>query len=124
MTVRPVLESGRTVSFPAAGGSMRPFFRDGSVLTLKAATRYRRGDIVLARTVPHGPVVLHYVARTGADAWVLMGAANLRQKELCLPGDIAGKVVSPAFRRQWVMLWHLLLPLRRGLMWIYRKIYE
>ena len=103
---------------------MRPFFRDGSVLTLKAATRYRRGDIVLARTVPHGPVVLHYVARTGADAWVLMGAANLRQKELCLPGDIAGKVVSPAFRRQWVMLWHLLLPLRRGLMWIYRKIYE
>lgn len=119
---RPVLEAGRAVSFHASGGSMCPFLRDGAEVRLIAAPVYRRGDVVLCRTVD-GRVVLHYIIKVEAETCTLMGAANLMQTELCHRVDIIGKMISPAVGRRGVILWHCLLPVRRYLMWIYRKIY-
>lgn len=113
--------SGRAVSFAATGGSMLPFIKPGATVTLRARAAYRRGDIVLAMIRPQGRVVLHYVADCHGDCFTLMGAANLVLTERCMAGDVIGAVEAPRISRRLVALWHVLLPLRRYLLWIYRK---
>lgn len=113
---RPVLESGRAVSFCVTGGSMRPFLHHGQQVTLERAAEYQPGDVVLALTRPDGAVVLHYVAEVRGDELTLMGAANLQQTERCGVGDVCGRMTSPAISRRRILFWHRLLPLRRFLL--------
>lgn len=119
---RPVLESGRAFAFNARGRSMEPFLREGEAVTLMKRARYAPGDIVLARTRPEGEIVLHYIYGEIGDHYLLMGSANLARVERCAKSDVAGAVASPRISPAILRLWHRLLPMRRYIMWIYRKI--
>lgn len=100
---------------------MRPFLSPGDMVTLRSRQDYRPGDIVFAMTRPDRKPVLHYVASAEIGGYTLMGAANLVQTEYCRAEDVAGAVELPHISRRSVLLWHRLLPLRRYLLWIYRK---
>lgn len=118
---RPVLESGRAVSFKVSGNSMYPFLKDGETVTIRKKESYGPGDIVLARDSISGGVVLHYVVSKAGNSYKLMGASNLVQKENCELKDIAGGLENPSISRSKIRIWNVMLPVRRCLLWIYRK---
>lgn len=102
---------------------MRPFIRHGDVVRLVSSPAYRRGDVVMCMT-SEKEVVLHYIAAVSGDECTLMGAANLKKKERCSYGAIIGKVEMSAAERAAILLWHVALPVRRELMWIYCKYHD
>lgn len=129
-----LLEQGRHVKLRAKGGSMQPFIdgeRDTLVLVPPPA-RLRRGDVVLALTDGDG-YVIHRIVLLQGDRVVLMGDGNLVRCESCSRDGIRGHVTarircgksrsltSPAARAA-AFLWWLLLPLRRYLLWVRRRI--
>lgn len=120
--VRPILESGRTVTFAVTGNSMYPFLSHGTEVTIASKATYRRGDVVLAACGESRQIVLHYVADIAGDRYKLMGAANLMMTERCLKSDIIGCMVKPRVSRRAVMMWHALRPLRRHVLWTCRKL--
>ncbi len=120
-TVRPALDSGRAVSFPATGRSMLPFIRHGMTVTLRQSPSYFPGDVVLAITSPRRRAVLHYIVKADRHGYTLMGAGNLVQTEWCRREDVAARVDTPILNRKRILLWHRLLPLRRYFLWLYRR---
>jgi len=83
------------------------------------------GDIVLAHL--KNTYVLHRVFSIDGLDVTLMGDGNLKGKEYCKISDICGTVkliikpgkeVAPSKGK----LWRLLLPLRRYILFIYRRI--
>lgn len=131
MAKQAVRSEGRA-TLTATGTSMLPFIRPGDLVTIEARERYERGDIVLARATGPHPVVLHAVVCPSAIGYTLMGTANLQLTESCTPADIAGavvtvgregRVVSMASRRRRAAMsaWLRLRPVRRYLMFIYRR---
>lgn len=116
-SVRPVLETGRTVSFYASGDSMRPFIHNGDVVRLVSSPVYRRGDVVMCITKEQR-VVLHYIVNVDGDVCTLMGAANLKKMEQCRYESIIGKVEMPTVIRVALLIWHRILPVRRYVMWL------
>ena len=128
------VEEGREVILPVNGTSMLPFIVGGkdSVVLFKPGT-LRKGDIVLAYTMEKG-YVIHRIDSIGGDGvHALLGDGNLAQREHCKPADIkavATHVVKPNGKRKplnegWLRIagkvWRLLLPIRRYLLWIYKK---
>lgn len=128
-----LLAQGRHVKLRAKGGSMQPFIdgeRDTLVLVPPPA-RLRRGDVVLACTDEDG-YVIHRIVLLQGDRVVLMGDGNLARCESCSRSGIQGHVTtrircgksrslsSPAARAA-AFLWWLLLPLRRYLLWAWRR---
>ncbi|WP_300885427.1 S24/S26 family peptidase [uncultured Duncaniella sp.] len=107
---------GRAFSFIAKGDSMRPFIKNGQQVTIIAKDRYAPGDIVLAHTSDPDGIFLHYLTgetiNNDPSDYLLMGSANLRQREKAYLCDIAGAVINPTCNRHLLMLWHRLLPLR------------
>lgn len=120
-TVRPALQSGRSVSFPATGRSMVPFIHDGTTVTLRQSASYFPGDVVLAVTYPERKAVLHYIVSADRHGYTLMGAGNLVMTEWCRREDVAARVDAPVLNRKRILLWHRLLPFRRYILWLYRK---
>jgi len=128
------VEEGREVILPVNGTSMLPFIVGGkdSVVLYKPGT-LRKGDIVLAYTQEKG-YVIHRIDSVGGDGvYALLGDGNLAQREHCNLPDIkavATHVVKPDGKRKplnegWLRfagrVWRLLLPVRRYLLWIYKK---
>lgn len=128
-----LLAQGRLVKLHAKGISMQPFI-DGERDTLVLApppARLRRGDVVLALTDGDGYVV-HRIVRLHGDRVILMGDGNLARCESCLRSGIRGhathrirrgrtrRLASPAARAA-AFLWWLLRPVRRYLLWAWRR---
>ena len=128
------VEEGREVILPVNGTSMLPFIVGGkdSVVLYKPGT-LRKGDIVLAYTMEKG-YVIHRIDCIGGDGvYALLGDGNLAQREHCKLPDIkavATHVVKPDGKRKplnegWLRfagkVWRMLLPIRRYLLWIYKK---
>ena len=118
----PILALGRAVSFRVNGNSMYPFLSDGDSVIIKSKPRYRKWDIVFAKVSSSDQIVLHYIAGDMGDSFKLMGSANLCQEEICLKTDVAACLQHPRINRWKVGLWHILLPYRRYLLWLYRRI--
>lgn len=132
--IRRTLAEGKQVELKAKGNSMLPFIRDGrdSVL-LERPTKIRVGDILLGEYAPDS-FVLHRFVRKENGRLVLMGDGNLRGEEKCFPGNIVARVVRiirPNGRSvdcdAWAFrfrsgCWRLLLPVRRYLLAIIRRI--
>lgn len=128
-----LIDEGEEVVFKPKGVSMLPFIRGGkdSVL-LRKADELKTGDIALAK-VSDGRYVLHRVEKIDGEEIVLMGDGNLVGRERCRRGDvmaIAVKIIkdkkeidtrSPSHMRK-AGIWKMLLPLRRYLLAIYRRI--
>ena len=128
-----LIEEGQEVIFKPKGMSMLPFIRGGrdSVL-LRKADELKVGDIALAE-ISEERYVLHRIEMIEGETIVLMGDGNLVGREKCRREDvmaIAVKIIkgsreidcqSPGHLRN-AEIWRRLLPVRRYLLAIYRRI--
>ena len=128
------LREGKSVVIPVKGYSMLPFIRDGrDSVELRSKVELEVGDIALAR-LGNGHFVLHRVWEIDGERVILMGDGNISGKEICHIGDILGvaqkimkrdgKVIEctdPSYLKK-VKLWRRLLPIRRYILAIYRRL--
>lgn len=124
---------GLSVTLRVNGRSMLPFIRGGERAVLTRPGAVRRGDVVLAR-IDGSRYVLHRVLQLSPERVVLMGDGNLRARESCRPDDILARTdeivgcdgrhrrLDAPLRRFSARLWRWLLPLRRGLLFLYRNL--
>ena len=125
--VASALQEGREAVIMPTGNSMRPFIRGGvdRVILCKKET-LAVGDIVLACF--DGRYILHRIVVLDGDAVTLMGDGNLSGRERGRTGDIVGTVsaiIRPDGRRRTPgkgRLWRALLPVRRYLLAIYKRL--
>lgn len=132
--VKSMLAEGREVVIPTKGSSMLPFIRgERDSVKLRKTDGIAVGDIVLAEIRP-GTYVLHRVFGLDGDNVTLMGDGNVRGVERCRRGDVAGTAFSVlkdgakevdcrsagALRR--ARAWRRLLPFRRIILGIYRRL--
>lgn len=129
-----MINQGHTVTFKLKGFSMRPFLEDGrDKAILGKHTTVRCGDAVLAEISPK-TYVLHRIVNIDGDKVTLRGDGNLGTEE-CTLADIRGIALAfyrkgrstPDYTsgRKWCIysaIWTRLLPIRRYLLYIYRKI--
>lgn len=131
--IKKLVAEGSQVSFTPKGMSMLPFIRgnhDGVLLGKPSGLCV--GDAVLAEL--EGPrYVLHRIERFEGEKVILMGDGNIVGREVCREEDviaIALKVIkdgkeidcrSMSYMRK-VKVWRWLLPIRRYLLAIYKRI--
>ena len=129
-----LLDEGHTVTLLLRGYSMRPFLEDGrdKALIVKAKNP-KVGAPVLAE-IEQGHFVLHRIVKINGDEVVLRGDGNLNV-EHCRMSDVKGEAIG-FYRKgrdkmdktnglKWIaysLVWSLLLPVRRYLLAIYRRI--
>ena len=131
--VASAIANGHTVTITTHGTSMYPFIQGGiDKLVLDAPTSLAVADIVLAR-LPQQEYVLHRIIRKEGNRLTLMGDGNLQATESCRTSDVIAKVISiqhpkgaqfcqsARFRRQ-SRLWMHLLPVRRHLLAVLKRI--
>ena len=121
-----LLAEGLEVEFQPKGRSMLPFIRgDRDSVVMRKFPEVSVGDIVLARASGH--FVLHRVFSVEGDVLTLMGDGNIRGTETCRRGDVLGTVTAiirsgrphaPGNGR----LWRTLLPVRRYLLAVIRRL--
>ena len=129
-----LVKEGFTVTFPVKGYSMLPFIIGGKEsVILQKPTEPKVGDVVLA-WVECNRYVVHRIIHIDGDNVSLMGDGNVIGTEHCTLDDIkaiATHVVSANDKKhdlynRWRMLgaklWFRLLPVRRYLLAIYRRI--
>lgn len=127
-----LVAEGTKVSFTPKGVSMNPFIRGGrDSVVLGKSGDLRVGDIALARIGPN--YVLHRVIGIDADIVTLMGDGNIAGTERCTRADILavaekiskdGREIdcrSKSHLRK-AEIWKMMLPVRRYLLAIYRRI--
>lgn len=129
-----MLSEGHSVILRPRGNSMLPFIH-GTLdnVKLERLDTVQVGDIVFARLGPDH-YILHRVYATDGDKLTLMGDGNPRGQEHCLTGDVIGTVTeiirssgrsvdarSRAGLRR-ARLWRRLLPLRRYILGVYRRL--
>ena len=133
-----LVKSGVSVTFPVNGRSMLPFIVGGrDSVILEKSKELRRGDVVLALVKTNSPekhYVVHRIVSLDGEHVVLMGDGNLALREYCDVSDVCAKVICvvkpngkkyamAAWRfRITAKIWYILLPIRRYLLWIYRKV--
>lgn len=129
-----MVDEGLSVTLMTKGVSMLPFIRGGrdSVVLVKPR-ELRQGDIVLARTGT-GHFVLHRIYGIDGENITLMGDGNVRGQERCTRGDVlavAVKIIRDGGREtdctsaahlRCARLWRALLPVRRYVLAIYRRV--
>lgn len=135
--VRRLIEEGRTVRFRANGWSMRPMIehaRDEVLLVPYGKREPAVYDVVLAETA-EGFFVLHRIMRIKNHIYELQGDGNAKQREHCPRSGIIAR--AEAFYRKgntrpiltdgtlwrcYSRIWVALLPLRRWLLAIHRRL--
>ena len=132
--VKAMLAEGRDVVIPTKGNSMLPFIRGvRDSVKLRQLDTLEVGDIVLAE-LREGVYVLHRVFALDGDNVTLMGDGN-RTVEHCRREDIAGTAMTILrngekerdCRSAWALrragAWRRLLPFRRIILGIYRRLF-
>ena len=129
-----LVSEGVSVTFPVNGRSMLPFIVGGvdSVVLVKSET-LKVGDVVLAQ-VEGGRYVVHRIVCLNGDVVTLMGDGNLAGREHCRLADVRARathVVGKGGKRRSLdslgsrlaaKIWYAVLPFRRWLLAIYRRI--
>ena len=120
------LKDGKVIALVPQGISMLPFIKGGEdqVFLLKR-DRVEVGDIVLVEY--HGKHILHRVYAIDGEQLILMGDGNLEGTEQVAADEVLGTVVEIVHdgrhlkpKKAW--LWRHLLPIRRYLLKIHRKL--
>lgn len=132
-----MLADGQSVMQKATGNSMLPFIVGGrdSVLVWcpSRIQALQVGQIALAH-LPDSRYVLHRIVRIHGAEIVLMGDGNLKETESCRFPDITGVVTriirngryvdcDSGSERRKAEIWGRLLPIRRYLLYIYRRVW-
>lgn len=70
-----VLEKGKSFRFRARGMSMRPFIKDGDVITISplSGSKPRLGDIAVFIRPQTGKIVIHRVVRKSGGSFLIKG---------------------------------------------------
>ena len=131
--VRLVCE-GVSVTLPVNGRSMLPFIIGGQEsVILRGPGVIDIGDIVLA-WVEGNRWVVHRIIRIDGNQVTLMGDGNIAGVEHCLLEDIKARVthvvdakgkphdVYNRWRMLGVKVWRWLRPIRRYILYVYRKV--
>jgi hypothetical protein len=129
-----LVNEGVSVTFPVRGRSMLPFIIGGrESVILEHPLSVKVGDVVLA-WVEGSRYVVHRVISIQGNRLTLMGDGNIAGTERCLKDDVkalATHVVNAKghrhpldspWRKRWARLWFALRPVRRYLLYIYRKV--
>lgn len=129
-----LLDQGKSVTLQARGNSMLPFIRGDrdSVVLIRQNQPARVGDIILA-DLGERRYVIHRIYAINGDQVTLMGDGNIRGTEQCAMDSIMGRVsqvvrkgknirCDSTTERLGAKLWKWLLPCRRHLLAIYRRI--
>lgn len=129
-----LVNEGLSVTFPVRGRSMLPFIIGGrESVILEHPSSVKVGDVVLA-WVEGSRYVVHRVISIQGNHLTLMGDGNIAGTERCLKDDVkalATHVVNAKgqrhpldspWRKRWARLWFALRPVRRYLLYIYRKV--
>ena len=128
-----LLDDGTTVTLRACGNSMFPFIVDGrDCVELNRCRQVAVGDIVLVH-LPDRGFVLHRIYAVDGERLLLVGDGNLRATEQCRRDDVLARAVriirngrrvscSSWGERCRASLWRHLLPLRRGLLFVCRRM--
>ena len=120
------LKDGKVIVLVPQGISMLPFIKGGvdQVYLLKKE-KVAVGDIVLVEY--HGKHILHRVYAVDGEKITLMGDGNLEGTEQVAADEVLGTVVEIVHdgrhlkpKKAW--LWRHLLPIRRYLLKIHRKL--
>lgn len=133
--VARLVAEGESVTLMTKGFSMLPFIRGGrdSVVLVKAE-KVKPMDIVLAE-VAEGMFVLHRVLEVKDGTVILMGDGNIRGRERCREDKVLAKAVSIEKENRSIdcssrshifkaKLWRFMLPVRRYLLAIYRRLFK
>ena len=128
-----MIEEGHTITLPLRGFSMRPFLEDGrDKALLGKAEQLKVGDVVLAEIRPK-TYVLHRIIAINGEHITLLGDGNLTPEycRCCNVHAIAlgffrkGRThLDSVNNRKWrcySRCWMALSPLRRYLLWLYRR---
>ena len=128
-----MIEEGHTITLPLRGFSMRPFLEDGrDKALLGKAGQLKVGDVVLAEIRPK-TYVLHRIIAINGEHITLLGDGNLPPEycRCCNVHAIAlgffrkGRThLDSVNNRKWrcySRCWMALSPLRRYLLWLYRR---
>lgn len=132
--ITDMLVQGMSVVLRTKGNSMLPFIRgERDSVELFRTDSIKENDIVLAH-LDNGMYVLHRVISIDGDNVTLMGDGNIRGTEHCTFDNVCGTALyivsekgrridcrSSSFLRK-ARLWRRLLPFRRYILGIYRRI--
>lgn len=123
-----------SVTLPVNGRSMLPFIIGGrESIILQKPHDVCVGDVVLA-WVEGCRWVVHRIIRIDGDRVTLMGDGNIVGTEHCTMGDVKARVthvvdaqgklhdIYNRWRRMGARIWWHLRPMRRYLLFIYRKL--
>ena len=129
-----LVDDGVSVTLPVDGHSMLPFIIGGrESVILKKPEACSVGDVVLA-WVNDCRYVVHRIIRIEGDNVTLMGDGNIVGKEYCTIADIKAIVthvvgadnnphdIYVPWRRWAAKLWWYLRPVRRYLLFLYRRL--
>ncbi|WP_026327369.1 S24/S26 family peptidase [Proteiniphilum acetatigenes] len=131
--VARMLSEGKHVTIRAKGNSMLPFIVGGKdSVVLEGKGLYSVGDIVLAEIRPK-LFVLHRILKIDDEQVTLMGDGNISGMEQCRKENICGRAITIIHKGKQIdcnskkahrkaRLWRNLLPVRRYLLGIYRRI--
>lgn len=129
-----LLAEGKMVTMSVKGVSMLPFIVGGrDSVTLKKEEKLKVGDIALAR-IRKGFFVLHRITAIEGGNITMMGDGNIKGYENCSREDVLGiavkiirngkevdcRTASHFFKAR---IWRSLLPVRRYLLAIYRRVF-
>lgn len=132
--VSRLVEGGETVTLMAKGFSMLPFIVGGrDSVVLERPGELNTGMIVLAYVMGNR-YVLHRIIALDGDKVTLMGDGNLKGVEMCRREDVkavATKIVRPSgevdcfgkSHQRKAELWKRLLPVRRWILAVYRRVF-
>ncbi len=125
--------AGERAVFSVKGYSMRPFLEHlRDKVEIAPFEELHVGDAVLAEIHP-GHFVLHRIIELQGEQVTLMGDGNVRGTESCTKADVRGVVTkyirpnghtllaSDHVLQRKIRLWRKLLPIRRGLLFVYKQ---
>ena len=129
-----LVKDGVSVTLPVNGNSMLPFIIGGKEsVILQPPGLTDVGDVVLA-WVNGNRYVIHRIIRIDDHQVTLMGDGNLVGTERCTLSDIKARathVVDAKGRRRYLYsnwrrwaarAWYVLRPIRRYLLFVYRRV--
>lgn len=131
-----LIKEGHTVTHLTRGNSMNPFLvdrRDKVTLAPFTNEELQRGVLVLALDTTNR-YVLHRIIRRNKDQLILMGDGNIRGTEETHPDRVVGVVreivrkgktyrCTGSLWRIYSIIWINILPLRRIVLGVWRKIF-
>lgn len=129
-----LMGEGHTVTITARGNSMNPFIRNNrDKLIFSAVAEMKVGDVVLAE-ISKGTYVCHRIVNIDGDMITMRGDGNTVGTEKCPLSSVHailtaivrnGKTYDISTSKAWKTyswLWMHLLPIRRYLLAVYRRL--